>query len=315
MKTVFNPLVGAPDIIYQDTEQLARAFELNWKALLKRSLEIGSEDFMPKHRIEQKQLWLFPELDSKVAQKFKSKSAEREYGCGAYGCVYQTFDPKVVFKLTLDEPEAQIAHVLTRFSQYPRGVVKYYGAFQLRGLYGVEKDLPMYALWREEAVAVGRDVLDYFRDHVPVQDALINDLYTRFPRLLIRVKNSGETIYWRVHNLLKDDTKSTQFKRKTLNDWWEDAMFSQGNKTPVGYRLHEYAGEVAELVSSPLGENIASFFSAMFNEMIIIGDTHLGNVGLTRADADARNWKLTVTDPGHVSFFAEKWAKSKPPMI
>jgi hypothetical protein len=315
MATYHNPLVGAPEIIYQDTEQLAKALELNWKALLRRSLEIGSEDFMPKHRMENKQLWLFPELDTKVANKFERWRAEREYGCGFYGCVYQTFNPGVVFKLTLDESEVRLAYVLTQLpGKYPRGVVKYFGVYQLRGLYGVEKDLPMYALWREEAAVVGNATLDYFKNYVQPHKTVLDDLYGQFPRLLIRVKNSGETIFINVENLMQAENKTASQKSKILTDWWADSL-ADDPLTSVGYRFKEYDKEVEALRQSPLGEYIAEFFDKVLSEGITIGDAHLGNVGITSANAAVRDFHLTVTDPGRASFFSDRWRKLKPPMI
>jgi hypothetical protein len=95
--------------------------------------------------------WM-PKLDRTVA-KGKRLSAEiPEYGCGAYGCVLPTLDPKVVLKLTTDDTEAEFAARLAK--QLPVPIVT---------IYELVYHLPtakrqgrnVYLLWREAADHVG----------------------------------------------------------------------------------------------------------------------------------------------------------------
>lgn len=96
--------------------------------------------------------WL-PRLESvKSASRGKAISGKlREYGCGAYGCVYRTLDPKVVLKVTTDSTEAEFAAKLAPSLKAPV-TVAYHAAASLPETH---EHRQVFLLWREEAQEVG----------------------------------------------------------------------------------------------------------------------------------------------------------------
>lgn len=95
--------------------------------------------------------WM-PKLDKTVG-KGKRMSAEiPEYGCGAYGCVIPTGDPKIVLKVTTDDTEAQFAARLAKTLPVPI-VTKYELVLHLPTAKRQGRDV--FLLWREAADDVG----------------------------------------------------------------------------------------------------------------------------------------------------------------
>lgn len=97
--------------------------------------------------------WL-PKLTKTTAKHGKISAAMKEYGCGAYGCVLPTLDPKVVLKLTTDETEAQFANELAETLSSPI-VVAYHLVRQLPDRH---EGRPSFLLWRDSAERVGEIV-------------------------------------------------------------------------------------------------------------------------------------------------------------
>ena len=74
-----------------------------------------------------------------------------ELGCGAYGCVLPTLDPKVVLKVTSDETEAHFAvHWADRL--VAPVCVRYYMVIALSDRH---QGRPLHLLWRQAAEHVG----------------------------------------------------------------------------------------------------------------------------------------------------------------
>jgi hypothetical protein len=75
-----------------------------------------------------------------------------EYGCGVYGCVIPTVDPKVVLKLTTDATEAEFAADFADNLAAPV-CVKYRMVIKTRARYEGSR---VYLLWRDSAQHVGQ---------------------------------------------------------------------------------------------------------------------------------------------------------------
>lgn len=95
--------------------------------------------------------WL-PKLEDVTSARSTLKGQTHELGCGAYGCVLPTLDPKVVLKITTDETEAEFAARLSKTLHVPV-VVKYELAMSVPGAQHQGRDI--FLLWREEASEVG----------------------------------------------------------------------------------------------------------------------------------------------------------------
>ncbi len=96
--------------------------------------------------------WM-PRLD-RTRRQGKALVAEiPEYGCGAYGCVMPTLDPKIVLKLTTDETEAEFAGKLAKDLPVPICTIYH---LVLRLPSARRQGRKVYLLWREAADDVGK---------------------------------------------------------------------------------------------------------------------------------------------------------------
>lgn len=94
--------------------------------------------------------WL-PRLQTVGAHGERITASAKEFGCGAYGCVLPTMDPKIVLKVTTDDTEAEFAMKLAKTLVVPV-CTKYFAAMKI----GEEHDgRPITLLWREEAKDIG----------------------------------------------------------------------------------------------------------------------------------------------------------------
>lgn len=76
----------------------------------------------------------------------------KSYGCGSYGCVYETQSEAVVLKLTTDPTEAAFVERAIEIGHWPRGIVEY---FYIERMSGTRHGDVVYVLWREAAQQVG----------------------------------------------------------------------------------------------------------------------------------------------------------------
>jgi len=97
-----------------------------------------------------KPAWL-PRLEDVKPARGGLAGKLHELGCGAYGCVLPTLDPKVVLKATTDVTEAQFAETLARDLVVPVTVAYH----QVTSLPAKRNGRRIYLLWREEAKDVG----------------------------------------------------------------------------------------------------------------------------------------------------------------
>lgn len=95
--------------------------------------------------------WL-PKLERVSSRRETMTAQMHEYGCGVFGCVFETLDPKVVLKLTSDPSEVEFAVHLAPTLIEPV-VTNYYLAIQLSSQYNGRR---LSLLWRESARQVGQ---------------------------------------------------------------------------------------------------------------------------------------------------------------
>jgi hypothetical protein len=192
----------------------------------------------------------------------------KEYGCGAYGCVYPTLDDKVVLKLTADDTEAEFAAELAPSLERPI-CVRYYTVIRPDGALD-EKGAQIYLLWRESADHVGNigEVLD-----AQTGDATAGD---RALELIGAQHEAAQAAYAALHGGRSPDTTHQ------LIVTWLEACEAMARQTAVP--------ELREL-----GDGLVEVYSA---QRVLFGDIHVGNLGLVhRSDGD--HW--VITDPGHVA--------------
>lgn len=210
---------------------------------------------------------------------------EPEYGCGKFGCVFPTTNPKVVLKLTTDRGEAAFAQYAATNGQPPLGIVKYYKVVRIGKIYCGEtytghmvkrrpsrKDsgLPLvegdtvYAIWREAADNVGN---------------------TKNYKILDEYAWSVSPYY---HKIAPNVTK-------TLKN------LCRGKK----YKSLIYQGLeiLSSMVEDPTNEEVARAILYYLERGLWIRDVSSNNVGEV-----IRKGKKTVviTDPGAVTFMIPK---------
>lgn len=222
---------------------------------------------------------MLPLLDRvKVDLRDKDRVVGRvhEYGCGAYGCVFPTHDPRIVMKVTTDATEAEFAAQLSQNLEQPIAVTYYH----VVALNQFHEERRIYLLWRETADKVGEIGSALGARAV----ALINtqhkaaiDAYT--------AKNTVES-YLKLQRARRapvpgmlDHLEKIARRHMQL---WINTCLAIIRQTEVP-ELHE------------LGHGLMECY---YEQRIFFGDVHDGNVGLVHRD-DGGHW--VITDPGHTS--------------
>lgn len=184
--------------------------------------------------------WL-PKVTSPSAQGARKITARlEEYGCGAYGCVLPTYDPKVVLKLTTDETEAQFAHSYAKKLSAPV-VVKYRKTMELPERHQGHNT---FLLWRDSADEVGR-----------VIDAVVNRGGSA-QKAFSAIKKQHSAAQ-KAYDALYEGKPATKLIEK-----WKVAAKGMGEAIP---ELHDLAEGMIKVVEK---------------DKIFFGDIHDGNIGL-----------------------------------
>ncbi len=184
--------------------------------------------------------WL-PKLTKPSAARGKLTAAMKEYGCGAYGCVLPTLDPKVVLKLTTDDTEAQFAHEMAAKLTVPV-VVKYHLTRALPDQY---KGRQAYLLWRDSA------------DHVGTVEQAIAEEGGTDPVVTEEAIGAQHAAAQAAFDALHEGRPATKLLQK-----WEDAAREMGLMVP----------ELSELAEGMI--------TNLHNDKVFMGDVHAGNIGL-----------------------------------
>jgi hypothetical protein len=110
----------------------------------------------------------------------------KEYGCGAYGCVIPTLDPKIVMKLTADETEAEFAAMISYTPLVAQICVRY--PMVVETPVKDPKGARVYFLWRDAAAHVGelkkrlgRRANAYIKAQHDAGDAAYRAIYNQEP--------------------------------------------------------------------------------------------------------------------------------------
>jgi hypothetical protein len=221
-----------------------------------RSWELMEDTIVPAWR---------PQLDSvKISAHDRVSGGVHEYGCGKYGCVFPTYEPSVVLKVTSDSTEAEFAALLANTLVRPI-CVEYYAAIALDMK---RSGRPVHLLWRESADKVGllKEVL------WPQAVALINAQHGAAQKAFFALQGMAiKDMPGRPHEVM----------RRALSLWLESCeVMARQTQVP---QLRE------------LGDGLVEVYT---RQRIFFGDIHAGNLGIAHR-ADGGHW--VVTDPGHVA--------------
>jgi len=269
-----------------------RALKQNWGAIKTAAYSQGLP--MPEGDIER---WKFEEL-----------------GCGHYGCVIDTEDPGIVFKLTSDPTEAEFIQLAEPLG-WPEGIVKYYAIVPLDFTF---RKRTVFAIWREEAFDVGQLSPGYGADNRDYEVRLRRE----FELQLLRYKDHAAR--FRDGFKKSKDPQALLEKSKQLEDWaWDyiseysDMAVDGRPSSPYGnyprnYSIDNFRGAermalswracqyIAEMMgSTDMMQYVGEAFGFYMDNGFLLADVHIGNVGkVAREDYYKPIW--VITDPGHV---------------
>ncbi len=233
-------------------------------------------------------------LETKIPADFLPKLTEvgsrgdeifgevKEYGCGAYGCVYPTHDPSVVLKVTTDETEAEFAATLANELVAPI-CVEYR---MVVGLAARHENRPINLLWRESAQAVGNigkvlgDEAEYYitEQHAAAERAF--KAAYKYREAQGRQVSSGSLAFFE-RDLVE-----------ALEGW-------------LG-TLETIAAQEEVPALRELG---AGMLQIWHEQRVLFGDIHPGNLGLVERE-DGEHW--VITDPGNIAVLSDLTAIPNP---
>lgn len=248
----------------------------------------------------------------------------QEYGCGFYGCVMPTSDPRVVCKLTTDVTEAVfVAAVLSLPSKSPvyDGMVRYYAVYELprdvvSALVPPDRNPEgrVFVLWREAV------------DEVSIADASLDSAVMG---ALQEYKKSTRAMFSSWYKLTgrKDSfdkvLRFMEYPDDVLEQEFLQAQKDLSQGTPeasVRYWALRYVAFVKTIPFALAGISSLGFvllgvrktLTYLYSKGLVLGDLHKGNFGFVDRGEGRR---LVITDPGHAMPFVKKWTKIKVPVL
>jgi hypothetical protein len=264
---------------------------------------------------------------SGIPEEWMPQGDLAELGCGHYGCVYPTGDPKIVFKVTTDPSEANFVANYLRLRDsgvLSLGVVQYYEIF---GLPMQHRGRRIYVLWREEVPHVScRSIHRFIHDQwqkkncpdAPCQGFERSYEYrefSEFEKLLMKFKNNAHVAkivadrkagsvdadsYW----AWMSKQMQSRWETNKLTDWQFEAILGGRMRYPYKFALLakqcEYTAQ--ELGSQYYGVNVGQALETYLDAGLFLADVHCGNIGLQDESIqidERQSYAPIITDPGH----------------
>ena len=245
----------------------------------------------------------------------------KELGCGKYGCVVPTHDPRWVLKVTTDGREAAFAAQAIQIGNWPRGMTRYDAAYAAvsptdvpplvevtMSMYdrGIAKYMQpsenVYVLWREASVKPGAaGIREYGK------------LVGAGPKVVPRVHDTlWKYITFAYHALLLLDTQDDPYRPHFLKKYTESEQYAMmmgfhgddGKLTgdpsdddePMFFAdVAACADVAAEMAADPVLADVGKAFLFYQKHGMILADIHKENLGLIVRGQQA---SLAVIDPG-----------------
>lgn len=197
----------------------------------------------------------------------------QEFGCGAYGCVYPTLDPKTVIKVTTDDTEAQFAERYANDLVVPI-CVHYHAVMPLGSRHDGRE---IYLLWRESAEHVGQIAEVVSAQHETHGTHSWESSWIDEDAVYDAINLQHDTAGLAYRDFFNARGVWSRHLEQRINDW-----------------LHacEQMARIPELSHIGLG-----MIKVYREQGILFGDVHDGNLGMVTRD-DVPAW--VITDPGHI---------------
>jgi hypothetical protein len=235
-----------------------------------------------------------------------------ELGCGHYGCVLETEDDAVVFKLTSDPTEAAFIQAAAPLG-WPAGIVEYFALAELDFTF---RRRPVWAIWREAAFDVGQLEPPYGADR---RDYEVRSR-REFGALLDRFRTHAD----RFRTALKRTKRPVRVlaEAKELSDWaWRAVGYDEARGDADVWRKFAFLDNqrgayrlasswraceiIAEYMANTyLADSVGGALEYYLTANILLADVHGGNIGkaMGRESYDEGEGPWVITDPGHAVF-------------
>ena len=231
--------------------------------LIARGVEALEDTIPPK--------WMPKLVGVKYDGRGSLRASTKQYGCGAYGCVFPTLDPGVVLKVTEDDTEGEFAATVAPDLVRPI-CVKYHHVIKVDPEATTH---PTYLLWRESAQHVG-GIVEAVGQH-DEYDSAQADAASRYARALIDDQHKAAQV---AYEAIQHGAPVKE-RNELITKWLESCeKMARQIKVP----------ELREV-----GDGLVEIYGA---NRVLFGDLHEGNFGLVTRE-DGPHW--VITDPGHVA--------------
>ncbi len=248
----------------------------------------------------------------------------QEFGCGNYGCVLPTRDPRIVMKITTDRSEVDFV-IMAMAWGWPAGITEYVGVLPLEGEYKLSSKFPAgpaAVLWREGASQVGK--MDAVSSSA---DARLGGARIRQQAVLLwdRIYDSGATAY----KFLTDEGDDAQIlyaaalerRAQGAKLAAEAIRYAEGDEIYIqdvvdaadasealqlAAVIEVYRQTARELEANAAGRALGQTLLFYLEQHgILMGDLHRGNVGLVERPSSGPAW--AITDPGNIAVLGSSW--------
>lgn len=267
-----------------------------------------------------------------VPEEWMPRGDLAELGCGHYGCVYPTSDPKIVFKVTTDETEASfVANYLALRDRgiQSLGVVQYYEIF---GLKDRHRRRPMFVLWREEVPSVDCNSVEavlmtkynqreigkgvdpdearrsWFGSYEAREFRAFTSRLMKFKNVAHKAKMIADrkagSVPEEEYFAWVSDQLDNAHKTDDLSEGQVQAILGGQWKYPYKFALFfkQTLYWAQEMSGQYYGVNVGEALWQYMEAGLFLADVHCGNIGLTEEDpgVDGRQtYAPIITDPGH----------------
>ncbi len=264
-----------------------RILNENWTSIEK---EVGRESWMPK-----------------LAEGSGKKRTFAELGCGHYGCVFETSEPGIVFKISTDSSEIDFVKAAMKLGEWPTGIVRYHAVLEVEGTH---RKRPAFVVWREEAFDIGKQsLLDYVGERDLEREWMRYHKAYRFAATYVRDTSLKPTWAKRMAEAKRAEQWAFQ------NVIWEDGLpseargmypaftrYSTTHRLAAALRICEICFELMEHTNYMPAVGYALGF--YMEHRILLADVHTQNIGrVTRIDPGyGPQDHVVITDPGHAVF-------------
>lgn len=252
-----------------------------------------------------------------------------ELGEGHYGVVFQTRRPGVVMKITSDPDEARFVVAALSLEEWPAGIVRYYKIARLPETY---RRRPVYAIWREEAVATGHYLVraerakldelapDGQKDYLRRAGQEFFALLSAWLTAARRVRDASKRTRDRRRFLAKIEQARRVDRYETATEFVQAVTEHQqgrGGSLKMGVIDRARGVErlaialdacriVAELMEHTYASQYVGEALRFYLERdILLADVHQGNIG--EVVRPRYGPMVVITDPGHAVFLTSRY--------